>query len=277
MEISGGAPIVKNSIFKNTYSGIVIAGGSKAEITGNYFEEIKYTQGAVFVGDSCPILKDNTGQNNVLNGIYFYGSIDDDCTFYQNDNFPYIADFKVANTGNLIIKPGVIFKFKKYGKLDVEGGLFAQGSPDKKIIFTSLADDYGGDTNNDGSSAETRIFFWDKIYFNANGEGSFIKNAEIRYGGIPDPDFRYRGVIYVVQTGVELEDIYFKNNGPSGHTLYLENSSSTVKNSIFDNNEIGNGTAITITGQDQNVLENNAFQGFSCNIRKDGQCILPLP
>lgn len=278
IKISEGSPIVKNSTFKNTYSGIIISGESKAEIIGNYFEEIKYAQGAVSVGDSCPILKDNTGQNNVLNGIYFYGSIDDDCTFYQNDNFPYIANFKVTDTGNLIIEPGVIFKFKEYGKLDVEGRLFAQGSSDKKIIFTSIDDDYyGGDTNNDGSSAETGAFFWDKIYFNASREGSFIKNAEIRYGGIPDPDFRYRGVIYVVQTGVELEDIYFKNNGPSGHTLYLENSSSTVRNCIFDNNEISLGTAITITGQDQNILENNNFQNFNCYIRKDGQCILPLP
>ncbi|MBM3257718.1 MAG: hypothetical protein FJZ05_00675 [Candidatus Nealsonbacteria bacterium] len=278
MKISGGNPIIKNSTFKNTYSGIIIGGGSGAEIIGNYFEEIKHTQGAVFVGDSCPILKDNTGQNNVLNGIYFYGSVDKDCTLYQNNDFPYIAEFEVTNTGNLIIEPGVILKFKKYGKLDIEGKLFVQGYSDKKIIFTSIADDdYGGDTNNDGSSTEARSFFWDKIFFNASGEGSFIKNAEIRYGGIPDPDLRYRGVIYVVQTGVELEDIYFKNNGPSGYTLYLENSSSTVRNCVFDNSEISKGTAITITGQDQNVLENNSFQNFYCYIKKSGECIFPLP
>ncbi|OGZ18007.1 MAG: hypothetical protein A2Z78_01100 [Candidatus Nealsonbacteria bacterium RBG_13_36_15] len=278
INISGGAPIIAKSIFKNTYSGIIIGGESGAEITENYFEEIKYVQGAVFVGNSCPILKDNTGQNNFLNGIYFYGSIDNDCTLYQNNDFPYIAEFEVTDSGNLIIEPGVIIKLKERESLNIAGKLFAQGSPDKQIVFTSITDDeYGGDTNNDGSATQGSSLFWNKVYFYQNNEGSLIKNARIRYGGIPKPSEYYRGAIHVVETGVALEDIYFENDGPSGHTVYLESSSSTVRNCIFDNSETSKGTAITITGQDQNILENNSFQNFYCYIKKDGQCILPLP
>ncbi|MBL7142220.1 MAG: lamin tail domain-containing protein [Candidatus Pacebacteria bacterium] len=278
INISGGAPIIAKSIFKNTYSGIIIGGGSKAEVTENYFEAIQYSQGALFVGDGYPILKDNTGKDNFLNGIYLFNSIAEDWTLYPNTDFPYIANFQVADGGNLIIEPGVVIKFEERKSLNIEGKLFAQGSLDKQIIFTSITDDeYGGDTNNDGSATQASSLFWNKVYFYQNNEGSLIKNARIRYGGIPKPSEYYRGVIHVVETGVVLEDIYFENDGPSGHTVYLENSSSSVRNCIFDNSEISKGTAITITGQDQNILENNSFQNFYCYIKKDGECILPLP
>ncbi len=276
ISISGGAPIIKNSIFKNTYSGMIIEEDSEAEVIGNRFEEIKYLQGALFASNSCPILKDNTGQNNVLNGIYFFGPIAKDCTLYLNNDFPYIANFQVTNSGNLIIEPGVIIKFQERDQINIDGKLFAQGSLDKKIVFTSVADDeYGGDTNNDGSTTQATSSFWDKIYFSAGSECSLIKNAEIRYGGIPRSPNPYRGVVYVLGTGVEFENVYFKNTGPSGYTLYLENSSSTVRNSFFDNSEIAKGTAINIVGQDQNILENNTFQNFHCHIMKDNQCLSP--
>jgi hypothetical protein len=278
ISISGGTPTIRNSIFKNTYSGMIITGGSKAEVTENYFEAIKYPQGALFIGDGYPILKDNTGKDNFLNGIYLFNAIAEDWTLYPNTDFPYISDCEVTSSGSLTIEPGVVMKFEKRGNLSIAGKLFAQGSLDKQIIFTSIADDrYGGDTNNDGDQTQASSFFWDKLYFNQSSEGSSIKNAKISYGGIPKSPSPYRGVVHVLETGVELEDIRFENDGPSGYILYLESSSSTVRNSIFENNEATTGVAIKIVGQNQNILENNTFQNCICYIMKDGQCILPLP
>jgi hypothetical protein len=245
IRIFAGSPTIRKSIFKNTYSGMIIEEGSKATIEGNYFEGIQYEQGAILVENSTPILRNNSGEDNKLNGIYLLGSASEDWTLYPNNDFPYIIlNFKIASSSQVTIEPGVVIKFEappsnSRGKLEVEGKLFANGSADNQIIFTSIADDeYGGDTDATSSSS----LYWDYIHFSPGSEGSFIKNAIIRYGGIPS----YKGAVYIQEARVELRDNIFENNGHSGITLYIENASTTiVANSRFENCNV----AIKIIGE----------------------------
>ncbi|MCX6759104.1 MAG: right-handed parallel beta-helix repeat-containing protein [Candidatus Nealsonbacteria bacterium] len=173
----------------------------------------------------------------------------------------------------------MVVKFEPYkpwsgndDNLIVKGKIEAIGSPTEKIVFTSIDDDeYGGDTKNDGIT--TSISYWNRIHFTPEAATSTFQNVIISYGGLTGLGwYPYLGVVYVEKNSVIFEDVYFKNNGPSAYTLYLENSTSTVRNSIFENSWI----AINIVGQDQNVFENNAFQNCNCYVMKDNQCISPI-
>jgi hypothetical protein len=277
--ISGGNPKISNSKFLNTWTGVIVEDGSRAEITGNYFEGIEYGEGAISVISSYPVLKDNTGQNNTLNGIYLFGLATENWTLYPNNDFPYvILQLEVASSSILTINPSVVVKFEPYNfwsgnddNLIVKGKIEAIGSPTEKIVFTSIDDDeYGGDTKNDG--ATTSIAYWNRIHFTPDASSSIFENLFIGYGGRSCCAYPERGVVYVENTIVNFENVHFKDDGPAGYTLFLENSTSTVKNSIFENSWI----AINIVGQDQNVFENNTFQNCNCYVMKDNQCISPI-
>jgi len=155
--------------------------------------------------------------------------------------------------------------------LIVDGKIEARGSLTEKIIFTSIDDDsYGGDTGNDG--ATTSIRYWNRVHFTPSASSSIFENLFISYGGRSCCGQRpQRGVVDVQNTMVNFENVYFKDNGPAGYTLYLENSTSTVKNSTFENSWI----AILISGQDNNTIKNNSFPNCNCYIMMDNQCILP--
>jgi len=278
IQISGGSPIIKDSIFKNNLSGIIIEEESRAEVIGNYFEGIEYEQGAILVVSSTPILKNNSGKNNKLNGIYLFGSTAEDWTLYPNDDFPYvILQLEIVSSSTLTINPGVVVKFEPYNfwsgnddNLIVKGKIEAIGSPTEKIVFTSIDDDeYGGDTKNDG--ATTSIAYWNRIHFTSGASSSIFENVFINYGGISCCAYLERGVVYIENNIVNFENVHFKDNGPAGYTLFLENSTSTIRNSIFENSWI----AINIVGQDQNVFENNNFQNCNCYVMKDNQCVSP--
>jgi hypothetical protein len=179
----------------------------------------------------------------------------------------------------LTINPGVVVKFEPYNfwsgnddNLIIKGKIEAMGSPTEKIVFTSIDDDeYGGDTKNDG--ATTSIAYWNRVHFTSGASSSIFENVFINYGGISCCAYLQRGVVYVENDIVNFENVHFKDNGPADYTLFLENSTSIVRNSIFENSWI----AINIVGQDQNVFENNNFQNCNCDIMKDNQCVSPLP
>ena len=210
IQISAGKPIIKNSIFKNNLSGIIVENGSRAEIIGNYFEGIEYGEGVISVRNSYPFLRENDGQNNTLNSICLFGSAAEDWTLYANNNlFYFIKDFQIASSSNMTIEPGVIIKFERYGKLEAEGKLFVNGSSNDKVIFTSITDD----------ATTSSPFYWNRLHLSPSSEGSRIKNAEIKYGGVTG-DWSYsRGALWVQAHDIILENLYFESN--PGYDIYI--------------------------------------------------------
>lgn len=94
---------------------------------------------------------------------------------------PYILenDVTIKPEARLTIGDRVIIKFdpRNVG-IEVEGGtLQAHG-----VTFTSLKDDFGGDTNGDGPSDGTPGD-WDSLEFSESGSDSVLENCVVRFAG----------------------------------------------------------------------------------------------
>jgi len=190
---------------------------------------------------------------------------------------PYISDgpIHILSGATLSIEPGVVIKLKHgssrtpYAELKVEGSLSAVGSESQKIVFTSLYDDeYGGDTNNDGDATQPAAGDWDWVYF--KDSASILQNVIVKYGGKLHssccgefPSYTY-GAIYVdggqltissstveksatlglwikdsinsIITSSKFEGINTSWSKPAA--IYIENGSSTISNSTFQDNNI---------------------------------------
>jgi len=132
---------------------------------------------------------------------------------------PYLVNntlqtFSASST--LTIEPGVVIKFYNDAGFQFISGakILAQGSASSPIIFTSFYDDnYGGDTNGDGTSTSPAFGNWFGVRIDSPGTESIISNTVFRYGGK-----------------------YYSGGGwtDSKANLYVANSSANVSNSVFE-------------------------------------------
>jgi hypothetical protein len=97
---------------------------------------------------------------------------------------PYMVKSAVTVSANvtLTIEPGTVVKFlDTSSRLLVAGSLTAIGTPDRRIVFTSIKDDsVGGDTGGDGPSTPAA---GDWYYIGLSGSSSILRYTDIRYGG----------------------------------------------------------------------------------------------
>ena len=254
--ISGGSPTILNCdlISGNEY-GIYIQTTGVPQIEGNNFEDNKYP---IYTSIPSAIFKYNRGENNQINGILVHDYIRNDMVWHKNE-IPYIIyDFVTIDPGySLTVNPGVTVKGYQLGTygayLEVDGKLMAEGTPGEPIVFTS----YGGS--------------WGGLTFSTTSQNSILKNVVVEYGGIWNP-FRYIwGAVSVVGSSIEFIDSISNNSSKAG--IYLENSSSTVDNSNFENNKIG----IMVVGTESvPQMGNNTFSSNKecdiCWTNSGGRC-----
>lgn len=164
---------------------------------------------------------------------------------------PYLvksAGFGVAGGGVLTIEPGVIVKFVNNSELGTGSGkIIANGTQEKPIIFTSIADDSaGGDTNGDGAGTTPSTGDWrrislgndgDQLSFtqiryaarciNINSASTFVKNSTIRDCGI-GMDLNMPGPNTLIQNNT------IRNNG-TGVSFIVGDQIDFSQNNIHDN------------------------------------------
>ena len=263
LEIEGGKPIIKNSIFKSNIYGIYVKNKkvykdnqlvSETEtepiIENNNFQNNK--ESAIWLESGYPQFSGNQTENNGINGIL----IKNINGYLIKNNTTLSADIPYAVAGKLIvpegktlnIKPGVILKFSdRHSGIVVEGKLTAIGnnSDNEKIIFTSLKDDqYFGDTNNNKDASLPSPGDWDKIYFAPTSKDSKLRNIIVKYagGGVQYPS----AGIEIEKSGIDLENSLIENNQYIG--LYFSSSIidvdslcnyplTTIKEVVFSNNK----------------------------------------
>jgi hypothetical protein len=156
-------------------------------VTGNVFTGNK-EYGLRLLG-SLISFSGNTGSGNGTNGIGVSGTVSANLTWSCAGTFPIVLVSSVTvNDGNTLTLPaGTIIKAGSDAQLTVYGTLDANATTEDWVVFTSLKDDeYGGDTNGDGSITTPAPGDWRGIYLNGYGADDGIGEFDyclIRYGG----------------------------------------------------------------------------------------------
>lgn len=96
----------------------------------------------------------------------------------------YVIRRTITVRSVLTIEPGVMVKLKD-ASIDVyDGKIMAIGTPQKRIVFTSLSDDrYCGDTNGDVNASQPAKGDWRQIYLHQNTAGHTFKYVDVFYAG----------------------------------------------------------------------------------------------
>jgi hypothetical protein len=235
---------VKNSTFKGNKSGVWIESGNHL-IDGNLFEDNQLA--AVKSNNLSTVFSNNITQNNNYNGVLLSGfsfpeEVDE--INWNSADLPYIIEstIYIPEGKTLNIGPGVVIKLNNSGQVSTTGTLKVQGQESNKVIFTALADDeYGGDTNNNGSDSQPAPGHWHSISFSGTDTNSIIDNAIIRYGGwynvfLGGADAK-GGAIKVKEALLTIKNSLIENNLFAG--LQLVNATTTMESVVFNKNENG--------------------------------------
>jgi hypothetical protein len=161
---------------------------------------------------------------------------------------PYV----ISQTSQLLpqsilrITPGAILKFSPHSTLLIAGArIEAHGTSENKVMFTSIKDDVGGDSNQDGSSTLPSNLDWGgiRIY-------KILERARVSMQYV---DVRFAGTA-IVDSDVQFQDFRFFQGSCSSFT----NTWDFLKNpiDIASENTI---TALAIRGTSKVILNRGVF------------------
>ena len=198
IELSGSAsPVLKNNTFShnNGWPVVLKKWSTMPVFEGNRFESNGH--------DGVLIPADGAGYVTVPEG---------EQVTWNNPGIPYVITGRlgVKAGATLTLPPGLIVKFTDVD-FRVTGTLEARGTASEPIVFTSLADDIGGDTNGDGTETTPVPGDWVRIVFSEESKG-VLDHCKVLYAG---SGTSYRGAIncYASPTISNCEIAYSAGNG----------------------------------------------------------------
>lgn len=182
------------------------------------------------------------------NVIEVSGNIDEPTVW--EEGFVYVINgSNVTVRSVLTIEPGVTVKIKD-ASIDVVGGkIIANGTPEKRIVFTSLGDDrFCGDTNGDGTATNPAKGDWQQISLNGTTETTF-KYVDIFYAGKNRAG--YHNAVKI--SGANSISFTF-DNCRIAHTLHNNNSSYDGSCAFYGSTSMTDATVSKFTN---NALYDN--------------------
>jgi pimeloyl-ACP methyl ester carboxylesterase len=161
-------------------------------------------------------------------------------TTWTKSGSPYVVMGQVVVKAPLTIEAGTVVKLGKGGSLDslkIQSDFFVNGTREEPVVFTAYKDDeYGGDTNGDGTKTKPAVGNWLQITFN------------------PSKDYELK---------MNHAKIFYANFGVSFYPSTSQTKEMSVKNSEIRKNGIGivGGNAEVLI--EKNVISENANYGIS--------------
>jgi parallel beta-helix repeat protein len=168
------------------------------------------------------------------------GTISADETWTADNVYIIDSDLTIADIATLTIQAGTVVKLWQ-SAITVYGILDIQGTDTEPVIFTSyLDDDYGGDTNGDGSASSPNVENWG--YIQIRNSASTFHHALVRYA--------FTG-IYVENSSPTISDNLLTNNEIA---IVILNGSPSI-----ENNQIANNYTAMFIGYASPSIANNNF------------------
>ena len=127
----------------------------------------------------------------------------------------------------LTINKGVVIKsYLYYDRINVQGKLIANATPDSMIVLTSASDDNFGhpnDTNKNGNATQPARGDWSGITFESGSDSnSVLNNCSIHYGALYYYTYYFNGTYL-----------------PGGEITTVNNANPTISNCIIDQGSYG--------------------------------------
>jgi len=139
----------------------------------------------------------------------------------QEKPYYLIADIEVPAGRTVNVEPGVVFLFKNFTGLHIEGKLLVNGTREEQVIFTSEYDRHYAVN----SPLIANPYDWNGIYIHDQAFGTMLINCKITYtvyGLISDTRF------------IRLDNVMFDENGKSD--LMIEGSEHKTGNKPYSYN-----------------------------------------
>lgn len=153
-------------------------------------------------------------------------------TTWSEGNVYVISNKRISVRSVLTIEPGVTVKLKDATLQTIDGKILATGTPQKRIRFTSLADDrYCGDTNGDLAATKAEKGDWQQIYLQG-GTGNVFKYVDIFYAGQNSGGFN--NAVKISNTTFEFD------NCRIAHTLHNSSGSYESSTAFYGGSSMAN-------------------------------------
>ncbi len=174
------------------------------------------------------------------------GTLAADTTWTNAEVQQVTGNLRIPSDVTLTVEPGTIVKFQHSSvQLYVDGTLDAPGTTAEKVIFTSITDDVGGDTNGDGAASSPTPGGWAQIEVTG---AATISHTEIRYGG-----HFYGSQIEVDGGSLQMSNSVIAHSASDG--VRVLNSDPLLTSNVYSSNA---GAAISM-----NLGSNPTITGFS--------------
>ncbi len=166
------------------YSGTTLVVDPTADFSPGETVTITVTRDALSL-DGQPIAEPYTSTFSAIASaptpITVGGTVYASTTWTSGNVYLVNSNLTISSGVTLQIEAGVVVKLAAGRSIVVRGTLDLQGTANEKVVFTSYRDDeYGGDTNGDGSGSLPAAGDWSQISYDNN---NVLHDAVLRYGG----------------------------------------------------------------------------------------------